>query len=60
VTTFLRIHNEVVRPLVDCSRKADGSLMALNSALLNLKPVMKPVASFFGSHGIHYPSGSAA
>jgi response regulator RpfG family c-di-GMP phosphodiesterase len=60
VTTFLRIHNEVVSPLVDCSRRGDSSLMALNSALLNLEPIMKPVASFFGAGSVHYPSGPAA
>jgi HD-GYP domain-containing protein (c-di-GMP phosphodiesterase class II) len=60
VSTFLRIHNEVVSPLVDCSRKGDGSLAALNSALLNLEPIMKPVASFFVGRSFHYPSGLPA
>src|SRR5579875_461042 len=54
VSQFLRIHSEVVSPLVDCSRKADGSLAALNSALLNVEPIMKPVASFFVSRSFHY------
>jgi HD-GYP domain-containing protein (c-di-GMP phosphodiesterase class II) len=59
VTTFLNIHSKVLSPLVNCSRKADG-LGALNSALLNLEPIMKPVASFFGGRSISYPSGPAA
>jgi response regulator RpfG family c-di-GMP phosphodiesterase len=59
VATFLRIHNKVISPLVDCSRKAEG-LAALNSALLDLEPIMKPVTSFFGSRSIHYQSGPAA
>jgi HD-GYP domain-containing protein (c-di-GMP phosphodiesterase class II) len=60
VATFLRIHNEVVIPLVDCSRKTHGSLASLNRALLNVEPIMKPVASFFTARSFHYPSGPAA
>jgi response regulator RpfG family c-di-GMP phosphodiesterase len=56
VTHFVRIHREVVTPLVNYSRKSDGNLAALNSALLNLEPIMKPVASFLGSRSVHYPS----
>ncbi|HEY7392003.1 MAG TPA: HD domain-containing phosphohydrolase, partial [Bryobacteraceae bacterium] len=60
VANFLRIHNEVVSPLVDCSRKTDGSLAALNRALLNVQPIMKPIASFFTARSFHYSSGPAA
>lgn len=60
VANFLRIHSEVVSPLVDCSRNADGNLAALNRALINVDSVMKPVASFFTARSFHYISGPAA
>jgi HD-GYP domain-containing protein (c-di-GMP phosphodiesterase class II) len=60
VANFLRIHSEVVGPLVDCSRKADGNLAALNRALINVDPIMKPIASFFNARSFHYLSGPAA
>ena len=49
VTRFLRIHNEVVTPIVEFTRQeGNSSLVALNQAIGSLSPVLKPTATFLG------------
>jgi HD-GYP domain-containing protein (c-di-GMP phosphodiesterase class II) len=58
VTKFLRIHKDVITPTVDYTHKNDCSLRALHQALVNLSPIMKPMATFVG--GPAYSWGPAA
>jgi HD-GYP domain-containing protein (c-di-GMP phosphodiesterase class II) len=47
VTQFLRIHKDVLTPVVEYTRRRDCSLMALENALLNLTPLMKPAGYYY-------------
>jgi response regulator RpfG family c-di-GMP phosphodiesterase len=60
VTQFLRIHNEVLTPVVEYTRKSSCSLLALRGALVDLSPLMKPVATFVGCHAVPCPAGPAS
>lgn len=60
VTQFLRIHKDVLTPIVEYTHKSDCSLMALRSALINLSPLMKPVSTFMVPKPLEFPMGPAA
>lgn len=60
VTQFLRIHKDVLTPIVEYTQKTDCSLMALRSALINLSPLMKPVAAFMAAKPLEFPVGPVA
>jgi HD-GYP domain-containing protein (c-di-GMP phosphodiesterase class II) len=60
VTQFLRIHKDVLAPIVDYTHKSDCSLMALRSALVNLSPLMKPVSTFMIPKPLEFPVGPAS
>jgi len=50
ITQFLRIHKNVIVPIVAYTRQSDCSLMALRAALVNLSPLMDPVSTFVTSY----------